>query len=96
GNHLIKGYFNHGFTYPEIVAFLCLAHGIVISLRHVKRIIRRMGLRRRRQMSGIEEVVATVEVSRDLPNMWEGHGNGNNCLIHSLCHLLTSTGRTSW
>ena len=30
GNDLIEGYFNLGYTYPEIVAFLCLVHGITI------------------------------------------------------------------
>ena len=45
-----------------------LASLSLFSLGHVKRIIRRMGLRIRQQMSGIEEVVATVGVSRDFPS----------------------------
>ena len=30
GNDLIKDYFGLGYTYPEIMAFPCLSHGIVI------------------------------------------------------------------
>jgi len=30
GNDLIESYFNLGYTYPEIVAFLCLSHGVII------------------------------------------------------------------
>ena len=45
-DQLIKSYFNLCFTQNEIVAFLAVSHGIVISSRQLKRILRRTDLRR--------------------------------------------------
>lgn len=44
---LIKHYFKQGFLYKEIVLFLLIRHGFKISLRQVKRILRRNNLCRR-------------------------------------------------
>ena len=44
---LIRKYFNLGFPYHEILVFLSKFHGIMLSLRHVKRLLKTMGLRRR-------------------------------------------------
>ena len=44
GNHerndLIERYFRLGFNYPNIMAFLLLCHGVRLSLRQLKRILR--------------------------------------------------------
>ena len=44
---LIKSYFDAGYTYNLILCFLTGVHGIVISLRTLKRVLRRINLRRR-------------------------------------------------
>ena len=44
---LVKSYFNAGYTYNLILCFLAGVHGIIVSLRTLKRILRRLNLRRR-------------------------------------------------
>jgi len=55
---LIRGYFVQGFTNAEIVGFLLLQHGIICSVRTVKRILRRLSLKRagRNNESPIEHI----------------------------------------
>ena len=60
-NHLIEEYFRLGFNYPEIISFLLLCHGIRLSLRQLKRILKSRGLRRRKIQSGIDRVVNAVD-----------------------------------
>ena len=58
---LIQDYFNLGLTAPEITSFLVCVHGIQISVRHLKRLLKRLGCTRRRNRSDIREVVNAVE-----------------------------------
>ena len=58
---LIERYFMLGFDYIEIVAFLALGHGIFLSLRQLKRILRQRSLRRRGRPSDGWDVLAAVE-----------------------------------
>lgn len=58
---IIQNYFNLGLTASEIALFLVSVHGICISLRHLKRILRRLGCTRRRRPSDLDEVVEAVE-----------------------------------
>ena len=44
---LVEHYFHLGYDYRLILCFLHFLHGISISLRQLKRILRRLGLRRR-------------------------------------------------
>jgi len=44
---LIKLYFLEGNEYKVILVFLGLVHGIVLSLRQLKRIIKKLGLRKK-------------------------------------------------
>ena len=44
---LIKLYFYGGYNYRLIICFLFFVHGISLSLRHLKRILQGMNLRRR-------------------------------------------------
>ena len=44
--NLIRSYFSQGYTNSEIVGFLALQHGVIVSVRTVKRILQRMGLKR--------------------------------------------------
>ena len=68
-NDLIKHYFSLGFNYSEILAFLISFHGIQLSLRQLRRILRREGLRRRKDHSDIEEILNAIETEL------EGSGN---------------------
>jgi len=66
-NTLIEEYFRQGFQYAEIAAFLGVIHGITISIRHLKRVIHQLGLRRRRQQPlDLYSVVEAIEVSPSL------------------------------
>ena len=60
-DEVIESYFNLGFTAQEIVLFLANVHCMYISLRHLKRILRRLGCRRRRFQSNLDEVVDVVQ-----------------------------------
>ena len=44
---LVKSYFYAGYTYNLILCFLAGVHGIIVSLRTLKRVLRRLNLRRR-------------------------------------------------
>ena len=44
---LVRCYFEEGLTYKEILQCLAASHAVVISLRTLKRIVKRMNLRRR-------------------------------------------------
>ena len=68
-NDLIKHYFSLGLNYSEILAFLISFHGIQLSLRQLRRILRREGLRRRKDHSDIEEILNAIETEL------EGSGN---------------------
>ena len=67
--NLIKHYFSLGLQYSEILAFLLSFHGIQLSLRQLRRILRREGLRRRKGQSDIEQVINAIETEL------EGSGN---------------------
>ena len=58
---VIRDYFELGLTAPEIALFLACVHGIQLSLRQLKRILRRLGCTRRRNLSDLEEVVEAVD-----------------------------------
>ena len=50
-NDLITHYFTAGHRYKTILQFLCLVHGVVMSMRQFKRILKHLGLRRRMQQT---------------------------------------------
>ena len=58
---LIEGYFHLGINYTEILAFLVLCHGICLSMRQLKRILRERGLTRRSRLSPVNEIVDAIE-----------------------------------
>ena len=60
-DEIIENYFSLGLTAPEIALFLVSVHGIGISLRQLKRILKRLGCTRRRRRSNLNEVVEGVE-----------------------------------
>ncbi|KAJ8049237.1 hypothetical protein HOLleu_01892 [Holothuria leucospilota] len=68
--NIIRPYFRQGLTYREIVAVLRNSHGISLSKRKLKRILRQFGLYRRKHFTRFEQVVSFI--SNKL--------SGNGCL----------------
>ena len=64
-DNLVVRYFELGFSYKEILAFLGARHNIRISLRHLKRILSSKNCYRRKNHSNIREVVDAVEKELD-------------------------------
>ena len=64
-DNLVVRYFELGFSYKEILAFLSARHNIRISLRHLKRILSSKNCYRRKNHSNIREVVDAVEKELD-------------------------------
>lgn len=61
---LIEEYFKQGFKYSEILGFLLLKHGILLSLRQLKRILKKLNLKRRgvhlqSQLKNVVRVIGT-------------------------------------
>ena len=58
---LVAEYFNQGYTNNEIVFALLSTHGVCISLATLKRILQRLGLRRRHNtMSPIHDIIGAI------------------------------------
>jgi len=74
-NDIINHYFSFGLAYSGILAFLLCFHGIEISLRQLKRVLRRQGLRRRKDHSGIREILNAIED--------ELEGSGSSIVVSS-------------
>lgn len=91
GNHredvtredLIRDYFYGGYTNLEICGILLLRHEIVISIRHLKRILAMMGLRRRMLQNTVEASYAIME---------ELNGSGSSLGCRGLQRRLLSHG----
>lgn len=58
---LVEAYFKMGLKYSEITRALAQYHNIVISERHLKRLLKEMGLFRRKGYSDLAEVINFVE-----------------------------------
>jgi hypothetical protein len=62
-DHLIKDYFHQGLSYAEIVFMLLKIHGVSLCVRQLKRILARLGLKRRfndNNSSPLEEIVEVI------------------------------------
>ena len=60
-NEAIVNYFRLGYTAPEILSFLVTVHGVCLSLRQLRRILRNHGCGRRVDPCDMNEVVQAVE-----------------------------------
>ena len=58
---LVEGYFRLGIDYVEILAFLIMCHGIRLSMRQLKRILRDRGPNRRKLQSPVNQIVDAIE-----------------------------------
>ena len=70
-DHLVVSYFHQGYSNIEIISFLAVQHAIFISLSTVKRILQRLGLRRRHP-SGSED---KEEIKSLISNELAGSGS---------------------
>ena len=61
---LIRQYFFEGYDYHLIICFLFFIHGITLSLRQLKRILRRMNLSRRMLPSSRRTVSLLIQVAK--------------------------------
>ena len=69
---LIQFYFGLGLTHKEIVLCLGFRHNVQISERHLRRLLRIMGLYRRKELSDILDVA--VYVDQELSKSGQLHG----------------------
>lgn len=58
---IIRIYFNLGFAYLDIIGFLAVHHGVDLSLRQLCRILRRLGLYRRKMKDSLPTIIELVE-----------------------------------
>ncbi len=62
-NEIVRSYFVDGYPYNIILCFLSILHGITMSLRTLKRKLKKLGLRKRGIYSDDIELIACVQVS---------------------------------
>ena len=60
-NELIEQYFKLGYSYLEILLMLKVHHGIIVSMRQMKRILKQKGLSRRINHDNMQTVVAKIQ-----------------------------------
>ena len=78
-DNYIQLYFQLGLQNKEILQALALNHYIVVSMRTLKRILRRLGLFRRKNKSDVVDVANFI-----LDNIRNGSGHGYR-LMHLRC-----------
>ena len=81
-NDIVESYFRLGFDYTEILLYLVLFHGISLSLRQLKRVLKSKGLGRRRNSSDIREICQVVEE--------ELRGSGSNIGYRQMTQRLVN------
>lgn len=78
-------YFMLGLSYKDILATLASENGIIISLRHLKRILQGKNLYRRKSYSDIADVVSFI--ANQLENSGQLHGYRwmhAKCFVHNM------------
>lgn len=98
-DEIITSYFRCGYSYKLILCFLFGLHGIHLSLRQLKRILRRLGLRRRHPINFhvIDQSMRAIEVFllaylfyyfSTLHTQMELHGSGSLLGYRAMCRRL--------
>ena len=83
-DQLIEHYFKIGYNHAEILSCLLLLHDEELSLRQLKRILARRGLKRRQNVSDLRTVIVAIEQEQE--------GSGSNIGYRSVWQRLV-TGR---
>lgn len=60
-DNIIRAYFEMGLEYNNILAVMAERHNIVVSLRHLKRILKGMNLSRRNNYTDINNIVNFIK-----------------------------------
>ena len=60
-NEAIESYFSLGFSASEILGFLLNVHGIQLSMRQLRRILKSLGCKRKGQSTDFGIIVHTIE-----------------------------------
>ena len=81
-NELIEQYFKLGYNYAEILPCLLLLHDQELSLRQLKRILARRGLKRRQNVSDLKTVIVAIEQ--------EQRGSGSDIRYRSVWQRLVT------
>ena len=81
-NAVTRLYFHLGLNYEEILCSLAINHGIIISLRTLKRRLSEMGLFRRKYVSDILEVTLFI-----LEHIGKSGCQSGYRWMHNLCIL---------
>jgi hypothetical protein len=69
---LIIVYFSLGFSARDILASLAFVHGCIISQRHLRRLLKKLRLRRRKSFDDIDDVAAFI--SKEITKSGQLHG----------------------
>ena len=85
---LVEQYYNLGLNYNEIVVFLGLLHGCILSTRQLKRILRQHGLGRRRNHSDIEHVNRAIQRELRGSGSMMGYRLITSRLLHGHCVVV--------
>ena len=91
-NDIITEYFHLGLSYAEIVAFLACFHGVLLSMRQLKRILRRLGLGKRVNPTDLADVMNCVEQELNGSGSTIGYRAMHQRLLHN--HQLVVTRET--
>ena len=62
---LIQQYFEKGYMYKDIRAFIEIKHAILLSEDQLRRRLKHPGLKRRGNESSLEEVKAAIQVTKN-------------------------------
>ncbi|XP_060581745.1 uncharacterized protein LOC132738294 [Ruditapes philippinarum] len=84
---LVTHYFRLGYTWKEICGFICCTHNIIITLRQIRRIVQRLGLRRYGLYSPLPRVINEV---RQLC-----HSGFSNSGYRTIWRVLKSSGNVA-
>ena len=71
---IITHYFHSGLSYTEIISFLFVYHGIQTTLRQLNRILRKLGLFRRKCKASITSVISAIQTELASSSSSFGYG----------------------
>ena len=87
-DEVIATCFNLGLSYGKILAFLSCSHGVALSLRQLKRVLKSKGLCRRKNYSSLQEVVHAVKKEISGSGNSIGYRQMHQRLITDQCLLV--------
>lgn len=83
-NDLVRKYFNLGFTQKEILYYLASKHHIIVSLRHLKRTLKRLNLYRRKHSDIVDVAIFILERLQTSSQLCGYRAMHSQCVSHGL------------